>query len=112
MVIRTTPRDYDLRPAQPSAARFLDILVQVQFLVSNLIELALAECDRQALAAFSTEISAPELSASSDCIRDSVLRRKSVDRGESPGVLSTKPAVLRTRRRLRPVKDGTYMSIG
>ncbi|KAF8560816.1 hypothetical protein P879_09740 [Paragonimus westermani] len=46
----SSPRDIDLRPAQPSASLFLDVLSQVQSIVSCLIEVALAATDRADLA--------------------------------------------------------------
>ncbi|TPP56121.1 WD repeat and FYVE domain-containing protein 3 [Fasciola gigantica] len=100
-----TPRDYDLRPAQPSAAKFLDILMQVQFLVSNLIELALAECDREALSTFSADSPPVEISISEECARETEVRRKSVGKNLTSDSFETKTAALRVRRQSRPNKD-------
>lgn len=57
-----SPRDFDLRSAQPAASEFLDILSQVQCLVSNVIELGLAAVDKDNLPRMDNTTSSHQIS--------------------------------------------------
>ncbi|VDP91746.1 unnamed protein product [Echinostoma caproni] len=83
----------------------MDILMHVQFLVSNHIELALASFDRQALNEFTVETNR-EHSASSECILVSP-KCKPVEQSHTSDSLTVKPVALRLRRQSQPSKNET-----
>ncbi|KAG5449122.1 hypothetical protein CSKR_112940 [Clonorchis sinensis] len=89
-----SPREMDLRPAQPSASAFLDVLSQVQCLVANQIELALAATDRALLSKREDEDKTDIQSGSSGSVGSvsaTLLRQRSPERTPDLDALPTNP---------------------